>query len=345
MALGAGGVVGGAWLAGAMAALASGTGWSPVTADVLIGTSAGSVVAAFLAAGVAPRRLLGDAAAAAPEEGTEAASGWLHELTRPEAYRFPWRLVTLRPGSIELVRRALRERAPSRVISGLVPPGAVPTTVIETAVRRVVADGWAPHEACWIVACDYRTGERVVFGRDGAPRTSLATAVAASCAIPGFFRPVPVAGRLYVDGGLRSMSNLDLLAGQGLDLVVALSPMSTHAHPRSRNPWVQVAAAFRRRRARQVAAEVARLRREGTEVMLLEPVEADLAAMGPNVMDGVRAARVAEVARATTRAQLTSPSLRHLADRLRRMARHHHPGRETRRPSPSAAGFDRGRGA
>ncbi|HZV51021.1 MAG TPA: patatin-like phospholipase family protein [Candidatus Dormibacteraeota bacterium] len=317
LVLGAGGVVGGAWLTGAMVALNASTGWSPVAADVVIGTSAGSVVAAFVAAGVAPRRLL----PGPPEEGLDAAPDWLRDLTRPGAYRFPWRLPTLRPGSIGLARRALRERAPSRMISGLVPPGTVPTTVIETAVRRVVADGWAPHDACWIVACDYRTGDRVVFGRDDAPRPPLATAVAASCAIPGFFRPVPVAGRLYVDGGLHSMSNLDLLVGHDLDLVVALSPMSTRARPRSRNPWMGVAAALRRRRARQVAAEVARLRRDGAEVLLLEPGEADLAAMGPNVMDGSRARRVAEVARDTTLARLELPSVRHLVDRLRSAAR------------------------
>ncbi len=313
LALGAGGVVGGAWLAGAMTALTASTGWNPATAEIVLGTSAGSVVAAFLAAGVAPQRLLPDGR----DEGGDAAPDWLGDLVRPETYRFPWRLETLRPGSLELAWRALRARAPIRAISGLVPPGTVPTTVIETAVRHVVADGWAPHEGCWIVACDYRTGERVVFGRGDAPRASLAAAVAASCAIPGFFRPVTVAGRLYVDGGLHSMSNLDLLADQGLDLVVALSPMSTRARWRGWNPWMRAVTAVRRRRSRQVAAEAARLGQNGTEVLVLEPVEADLMAMGANVMDGGRAKRVAEVAQGTTLAQLELPPMRRLVDRLR----------------------------
>jgi NTE family protein len=317
LALGAGGVVGGAWLAGAMAALTASTGWDPVTADVVLGTSAGSVVAALLAAGIAPHRLL----PSGREEADHASSDWLSKLVDPETYRLPWRLETLRPGSIELAWRALRARAPLRAISGLVPPGTVPTTVIESAVRRVVAEGWAPHHSCWIVACDYRTGDRVVFGREGAPRTSLAAAVAASCAIPGFFRPVAVAGRLYVDGGLHSMSNLDLLADQGLDLVVALSPMSTRSRWRGWSPWMRAVTAWRRRRSRQVATEVARLGQGGTEVLVLEPVEADLVAMGANVMDGGRARRVAEVAQSTTLAQLERPSARPLVDRLRAATR------------------------
>ena len=68
------------------------------------------------------------------------------------------------------------------------------------------------------MACDYSTGRRVPFGRQGtrarrAPPAELADAVAASCAIPGFYRPVRIGGRDYVDGGVRSASNLDLLAG------------------------------------------------------------------------------------------------------------------------------------
>ena len=70
-------------------------------------------------------------------------------------------------------------------------------------------------------------------GSPSAARTlrtpTLADAVAASCAIPGFYRPVDIGGRRYVDGGVRSASNLDLLAGHELDLVICLNPTSTRA--------------------------------------------------------------------------------------------------------------------
>src|SRR5256885_1810669 len=157
-----------------------------------------------------------------------------------------------------------------------------------TALRTVTGwdpAGWAPRPGCWIVACDYATGERVVFGRRGSPRAPLARAVAASCAIPGFFSPVPLAGRLYVDGGLHSLSNLDLLAGRGLDLVVALNPMSGRPARCSWNPLARITAAMRRWSAEQLAAEAEALRRAGTEVLLLEPTGRDLEAIGDDIMD------------------------------------------------------------
>src|SRR4051812_16032692 len=57
LVLGAGGVVGAAWLIGALEALASETGWDPTSAEFIVGTSAGSVVGALVAAGIAPEYL------------------------------------------------------------------------------------------------------------------------------------------------------------------------------------------------------------------------------------------------------------------------------------------------
>src|SRR5256885_13397033 len=69
LVLGAGGVLGGAWLAGALTALRTVTGWDPAAAHVMLGTSAGSVLAALLAGGVAAARLLPVAPAAGAAEG------------------------------------------------------------------------------------------------------------------------------------------------------------------------------------------------------------------------------------------------------------------------------------
>lgn len=306
LALGAGGVLGGAWLAGALAALSRLTGWDPVAAQVTLGTSAGSVFAALLTAGVATERLL-------PASGSP-----LADLALQEAYRLPRRIPRLVPGSIGLARRAMRERALLRALCGLMPRGLVPTASIEATVRRACPDGWPPRPGCWIVACDYETGGAMVFGRDDAPDAPLPSAVAASCAIPGFFRPVPLAGRLYVDGGLRSTSNLDALVGQRLDLVVALNPMSSRSVPTGWNPLARITAAARRRSARQVDAELARLSRAGTTVLLLEPTERDLREIGINVMDAGPAERVAELALETTRDQLERPEMRRLLARLER---------------------------
>jgi NTE family protein len=60
--------------------------------------------------------------------------------------------------------------------------------------------------------------------------------VAASCAIPGFYRSVRIGGRRYVDGGVQSTSNLDLMAGLGLDLVICLNPTPRFTRaPRARS--------------------------------------------------------------------------------------------------------------
>jgi NTE family protein len=308
LALGAGGVLGGAWLAGALTALRALTGWDPAAAHVMLGTSAGSVFAGLLAGGVAAPRLL----PVAPAAGLPDDRWALARLAAEEVYRLPRRLPWPGPGSLGLALRALREGAALRTLCGLLPQGPLPTAPIEATVRQAVPAGWAPRLDCWIVACDYGTGERVVFGREGSPAAPLARAVAASCAIPGLFCPVPMDGRLYVDGGLHSLSNLDLLGGRGLDLVVALNPMSGPPVRAGWSPLARLTAAMRRRGARQVAEEAAGLNRQGTEVLLLEPSERDLAMIGDDVMDARRAARVAETALATTAERLRLPSMRPL---------------------------------
>ena len=120
--------------------------------------------------------------------------------------------------------------------------------------------GWGPHPGLWIVACDYATGRRVAFGRTGSPPAELADAVAASCAIPGFYRPVEIAGRRYVDGGMYSASNLDLLRAEELDLVICLNPTSS-LHPlRAVDPREWGSLVFRRASGRRLGSEAKKLR-------------------------------------------------------------------------------------
>jgi NTE family protein len=310
LVLGAGGVLGGAWLSGALSALTDLTGWQPRHADVLLGTSAGAIFAAALGAGLAPAQLFPVAPDGADNDTL------LADLMLEEAYRGTRRWPRLLPGSIGLAARALRERAFVRVLSGLLPRGLVATTAIEAAIARMVPTGWAPHPACWVVACDYRTGDRAVFGRPGAPLPPLTKGVAASCAIPGFFSPVDIAGRWYVDGGLRSMSNADLLADQRLDLVIVLNPMSGRTPARRWAPIDRLTAAMRAWSAFQVDVELARLIQRGARTLLIEPTPDDLDAMGTRVMEARRARRVAELARETTTAQLQRPAARRWLDAL-----------------------------
>lgn len=276
LVLGAGGVIGGAWHAGALAALERVTGWSPATASHLVGTSAGSVFAALTAAGVHSQEML------APIDGM------LEALGQESAYRHPTRLPGVLPGSLGLTLTSLRSLDRGQLlkaVSGLMPRGLVSTAPIRRTVKRVVPSGWAGHPHCWIVCCDYVSGRRIVFGRSGAPPAHLADAVAASCAIPGFFRPVAVAGRLCMDGGLHSLNNLDVLVGQGLDLVICLSPMSARFSVPGWGPGHLLGEAIRRAAAHQVDHEVAQLTRAGTKVLVIEPTAYDLEIMGHNFME------------------------------------------------------------
>jgi NTE family protein len=309
----AGGVLGGAWLAGALAALSRETGWDPGEADYIVGTSAGSLFAALLAAKVPPKRLLpigADAVAKGP------ADDWLlMDLAMESAYDLPFRLALPRPGSLGLSLSGLRRDANwpvLRALSGLIPRGRVSTDPILRTVRKVIRSGWPRHPNCWIAACDYATGEQVIFGREGAPKVDLAQAVAASCAIPGYFEPVQIRDRCYVDGGVHSMSNASLLAGEDLDLVIILSPLSTRSPAKGWNPLERFEGAVRRMAAHQLDAEVIRLLDAGTHVVVLEPTADDLIAIGHNVMNARRCLRVVEVALRTTTRQLRAPGVQGL---------------------------------
>src|ERR671932_2778479 len=180
-------------------------------------------------------------------------------------------------------------RAPTRhrtsaMLACWLPRGVISTEPLKDTVRRVVPDGWADHRNLWVVACDYATGRRVPFGRSDAPAADLADAVAASCAIPGFYKPVTIAGRRYVDGGLWSTSNLDILRSAGLDLVICLNPTSSLHPPFAWNPAERLAGGMRKLSGRRLGSEAKKLRAAGTEVVLIQPTGDDHDAMGPNLM-------------------------------------------------------------
>src|SRR3989442_8233803 len=183
LVLSAGGAVGYAFHSGVLAAVAQATGWDPRTADITVGTSAGSLVAAMLRAGFPTpdlaARLLGQPLS---EEGRRMA-----ERLGP-APGFPsWSTARPRRGmaSAPLLRRGLLRPGSVRLgalVAAALPPGRVSTAPIAEAVRRAFGNGW-PRQATWVCAIDLDGGRRVVFGSEGAPRASLADAVAASCAI------------------------------------------------------------------------------------------------------------------------------------------------------------------
>src|SRR2546423_25988 len=288
LVLGAGGVTGGAWLTGALYALVEETGGDPGSADVVVGTSAGSVVATIVAAGGVPPWFM------VAHSAGEVFDGLYDRQGRPTAeadrsggatYQLHRALPVPGPGSWRMALGTLRR--PSRhpltaLLAGWLPNGVVSTEPLRQIVRSAVPEGWGAHPELWIMACDYAAGRRVTFGRHGAPEADLGDAVAASCAIPGFYRPVRIGGRRYVDGGVCSVSNLDAVADAGLDLVICLNPSS------SRTPNGGPSGALRAAHGRRLGHQARKGRPAGAQGVLLQPTLQDLAGMGSNPMSRSR---------------------------------------------------------
>lgn len=321
LVLGAGGIMGGAWLTGALDAIAAESGWDPGSAEYIVGTSAGSMMGALLAGGVPPWFMVAHSAGRSFE-------GLVGEDGRPAAeadraagaeFRLQRALPPLGPGSLRLAARTLVapwRHTPATVGVGWLPRGIISTEPLKDIVRRVTPSGWSDHPNMWVVACDYATGKRVAFGRAGSPKAELADAVAASCAIPGFYYPVEIGGRRYIDGGIRSTSNLDMLRGLDLDLVICLNPTSSRHPPRAWNPAEIVAARVNRDSGRRLGSEAKVLTAEGTDVILIQPLPEDLEAMGPNLMARRGRNRVIATAQATVTSQLRRPGTRDLLSEL-----------------------------
>jgi NTE family protein len=118
------------------------------------------------------------------------------------------------------------------------------------------------------------------------------------------FAPVTIGGRRYVDGGVHSVSNLDLVAGSDLDLVICLNPTSSATWTLAAGPTDWLANGVRAASAWRVRQEAAQVRRSGTEVLLLEPTEEDLEQMGVDLMSPIGRGYTALLARRTTAEQL-----------------------------------------
>ena len=309
LVLGAGGVLGGAWLTGGLKALAEAGDWDPASAEYIVGTSAGSVIGSLVAAGVPPWFMVAHSAGESFDglHGPDGRPASEASRSAGGTFRLDRTLPRLGPGSVRMVWHTLGRplnHTPLQVLAGFVPAGLISTEPIKDTVRRAVPHGWADHPNFWAVATDYRSGKRTVFGRMGAPRAELADAVAASCAIPGVYRPVKIGDRRYVDGGVCSVSNLDLLAGKGLDLVICMNPLSSRAELEPHGVLDRVSGVSRRASGRRLGHECKKVRASQTEVILIQPTAEDLELMGGNLMSSERRHDVIELAMRTVAEQL-----------------------------------------
>lgn len=317
LVLGSGGILGSSWMTGALVTLAGRLDRPLQDVDLILGTSAGSVLAAALRCGMTVDELLAHAVGAELTPELDADLPGMRTLERESGdgrppVPLPW------IGSPRLVAAALShpwQIPPMVAASALLPTGrgrmGSLVRMVESMQARigVTADGWVPGAPLWIVALDYDTGRRVVFGRAGGPPSSVGDAVLASCAIPGWIAPQVIDGRRYVDGGVASSTSLSLLArpdAPPLDEVFVLAPSASHAYDRSLDPFVGIERGVRRLVTRWLDAEVRALRATGVAVTVLTPGPDDLVAMGGNLMNPRRRERVLDTALRTSGAALAA---------------------------------------
>jgi NTE family protein len=280
LVLGGGGLLGEAWLRALLAGVEAEAGIDLRDCRHFVGTSAGSIVAAVLAAGRRP-----EAARAAAEGWTataQDAGGDSAPRARAAAGSLATALATPFAG-VAAAGLAPGRAAVRRAILGRGDQGRreIPRLRDELARLGDSFDG-----RLRVTAVELATGRRVVFGAPGAPAASVADAVLASCAVPWVFKPVTIGGRSYVDGGAWSPANLDVApVGRGTR-VLCLNPTASPRLARDR------LGAMRAFASATASAEALVLRRRGADVRIEAPDAASVAAIGSNLFDGRRRARV-----------------------------------------------------
>lgn len=303
--LGSGGVVGAAWMTGALHAVQQRLPVPVGDVDLIVGTSAGSVIAAYLRSGRTTADLWDLALSGSDLPPAPVSPGGAGTDAGDNGAALPDLFVRSFATPIELVRRSLGSayvlsrsvvRTPVPVLLPASVRRAFPAGLFEMSDGRQrleseLPEGW-PDRPLWLCALDIVTGRRIVLGRRRPPRMTLAQAVMASCAIPGVYPPVRYGRRELIDGGAHSTTNLDLAARSGADLVIGIVPMGFDpSDPPRCGPRL-----VRRLPNRTLDAELAAADRSGAQVLLLRPGSREADLHGFNMMRSADLAPVAQAA-------------------------------------------------
>lgn len=282
--LGAGGIIGPTYHLSVLRRLRAQTGADPTDASLFVGTSGGAIVAALLASGHSLASLI--EAFDIDDLGTRSSSDPLHLAVQTllDLPHLGWGHFHLPPRAPRRLYPDVRQRIALRT-AALFADGEVDPLHYAKPFEHIFAGRWpATLRLC---AVQSATGRRRVFGPDDG--VSLVRAAAASCSVPGMFRPVTIDGEQYIDGGFFSPTNADVALGHRLDHVTIVSPMSSRA-------W-SVPASWEHPLRIGLHAIVARerqqLRRHGVSVTLVEPNRAARKAIGADYMDLAKAPAVA----------------------------------------------------
>ncbi len=267
LVLGGGGLAGIAWMTGLLTGLAE-AGSDVTDASLIIGTSAGSTVAAQVTSGLSLAALFA--------RQTEPALQAREIPSNVDLASFGAAVAATLRGAAS-AEDGWRRLGAFALAAQTVPEGARR----EAIASRLPSHEW-PSRRVQLVAVDTATGAHRVFDR--ASGVALVDAVAASCAVPGVWPPATIDGARYMDGGVRSSDNADLASG--FARVIVVSPLGLSGMLPTPYPLRDV---------------VARLRSEGSDVIVLTPDADSIAAMGKNPLDPATRAPSAHAGRAQGR--------------------------------------------
>ncbi|HEY2180303.1 MAG TPA: patatin-like phospholipase family protein [Solirubrobacteraceae bacterium] len=285
LVLGGGGTLGEAWMWAVLAGAEQDGRFDARACGAYVGTSAGSIVAALLVAGVEPRARLerdgaGDAIAGTQAENERA-------------------LAVLLGTAADLALAAIAPLAPLALASAGRPRQLLARTILRAAptgrrslrgLSQTIEQMGASFDGrLRVVAVELASGRRIAFGDPGAPELGVGLAVEASCAIPGVFRPVEAAGSAYVDGGVWSPTNIDVAPVRRGGRILCLNPTGS-LRPTLGSP----AGAFGPVSRAIARAEGLAMRQRSVQTRTVNPDRASAAAMGVNLMDARRRSDVIE---------------------------------------------------
>jgi NTE family protein len=272
--------------------------------DIFVGTSSGALISSLLANGFSPEEMLqtlgGNKTDISPLQrrdifATDSKDLWKWGLQLPQRTIGAGLKLIQNPREVTFfdLLWSFSEALPSGLYNSLglerYVRGILYTTICANSFEKVDCD-------LFIIATDLDTGERVIFGQGYNSQIPISLAVAASSALPLFYKPVRIGDKEYVDGGLRGTASLDLAIECGADLVVCINPIVPYNNSSMSEPGKRH---LSRRGIRSVADQTLRImshsgleyhikqlrrRHPDVDIILIEPHPDDYAMFFNNMM-------------------------------------------------------------